>query len=61
MKEYIVKYGETLGIYNFQKSYRMLHLLETEDEFITEVGYLNLPTEFQKVIIPAKEEIKIDF
>ena len=61
LQEYIVKYGETLGIYNFQKSYRMLHLLETEEEFITEVGYMSLPTEFQKVISPTKEEIKIDF
>jgi 5'-3' exonuclease len=61
LQEYIVKYGETLGIYNFQKSYRMLHLLETESEFITEVGYIPQLPEFQKVINSTKEEIKIDF
>lgn len=61
LQEYITKYGVTVGIYNFQKNYRMLHLLETEEEFITEVGYMSLPTEFQQVLKSSEEEVKIDF
>lgn len=61
LQEYIVKYGETLGIYNFQKTYRMLHLLETEEEFITEVGYIPQLPEFQKVIKQEETVNSIDF
>lgn len=58
---YIVDYGESKGIFEFQKNYRMLHMLSTDEDMLREVGYIPQLPEFQKVVDPTKEEIKIDF
>lgn len=42
---YCVDYGTSQGIYEFQKNYRLLHLLETDEDWMREVGYIpELPT-----------------
>ena len=38
--EYIKAYGESQGIYNFQQNYRLLHMLESDEDCMREVGYL---------------------
>jgi len=38
--EYINKYGISQGIYEFQKNYRLLRLLDCDEDFIREVGVL---------------------
>lgn len=40
LEEYIDKFGQSQGIYEFQKNYRMLHLLEDDADFLREVGYV---------------------
>ena len=37
---YCVDYGTSQGIYEFQKNYRLLHLLETDEDWLREVGYV---------------------
>jgi hypothetical protein len=56
---YIVDYGESKGIFEFQKNYRMLHMLSTDEDMLREVGYIPQLPEFIKV--NKEEEIKIDF
>ena len=46
------------GIYEFQKNYRLLHILEDDSDFIREVGYIPALPEIQEVIKP---EIKEEF
>lgn len=42
---YCVDYGVSQGVYEFQKNYRLLHLLETDEDWMREVGYIpELPT-----------------
>lgn len=36
---YVERYGESHGIYEFQKNYRLLYLLRTDVDFLREVGY----------------------
>jgi len=45
--------GNSQGIFEFQKNYRLLHILDTEEDFIREVGYIPELPEFR----PVKEEI----
>jgi hypothetical protein len=40
LDEYMKYYGTSQGIYEFQKNYRLLHLLETDEDCLREVGYL---------------------
>lgn len=52
--EYISYFGETQGIYEFQKNYRLLRILSTKEDFLREIGKVpNYPT---IVEIPKKEE-----
>lgn len=51
---YIVDYGESKGIYEFQKNFRLLHMLNSDEDMLREVGYIPQLPEFQKVV---KEEI----
>lgn len=37
---YCVDYGTSQGIYEFQKNYRLLHLLETDEDWLREVGHV---------------------
>ena len=50
LSAYVEKYGISQGIYEFQKNYRLLHLLSTDADFIQEIG--ELPT------FPIINEIK---
>jgi 5'-3' exonuclease len=40
LRKYITKYGETQGIFEFQKNYRLLHLLDCDEDFYREVREL---------------------
>ncbi len=61
LDEYIKEYGQEKGIFEFSKNYRLLYMLRTNEDFMREVGYIPQLPEFQPVISPTKEEIKIDF
>lgn len=39
-REYIGKYGTPKGIYEFQKNFRLLYLLKTDQDCIREIGYI---------------------
>ena len=59
LNRYIEYYKDaSKAIYEFQKNYRLLHMLSTNEDFIREVGYIPSLPEFQKVI--KQEEIKIN-
>lgn len=60
LNEYILFYGQSQGIYEFQKNYRLLHLLETDEDWLREVGYIPKFPEFNKVI-KSNIEIKSEF
>ena len=38
--EYMKEYGTEKGIFEFQKNYRLLHMLDCDEDFIREVGQL---------------------
>lgn len=57
LQEYITKYDVTQGIYEFQKNYRLLHLLENDEDFEREVGYIPQFPEIQKVNKNVEEDI----
>ena len=53
-QEYMSEYGTEQGIYEFQKNFRLLHMLNTNEDMLREVGYIPELPEFQKVV---KEEV----
>lgn len=56
---YKKKYGLSQGIFEFQKNYRLLHLLDCDEDFYREVGELPMFPEIQEVTLP-KEEVKTE-
>lgn len=58
--QYSKHYGQSQGIYEFQKNYRLLHILENNEDFMREVG--ELPP-FPKIIEVKvnNNEIKCEF
>jgi hypothetical protein len=56
LHSYISRYGESDGIFQFQKNFRLLHMLSTDEDFIREIG--KLPT-FQ-IITEVKREVSIE-
>jgi hypothetical protein len=54
LSKYLNKYGQSQGIYEFQKNYRLLHMLDCDEDFMREIGKL---PEFPK-IIEIKQEVK---
>ena len=56
---YIVDYGESKGIFEFQKNYRLLHMLSTDEDMLREVGYIPQLPNFQKVSFETSTE-KLD-
>lgn len=38
LSAYIAKYGNSNGVYEFQKNYRLLHMLDCDEDFMREVG-----------------------
>ena len=58
--EYMKEHGTEKGIYEFQKNFRLLHMLTTDEDYIREIGVVpELPT-FTKVD-KVCENITIDF
>ena len=60
MEEYLLHYGISQGIYEFQKNYRLLHLLDCDEDFLREVGYVPTLPNFKEVT-KQNIEIKNDF
>ena len=59
LNRYIEYYNDaSKAIYEFQKNYRLLHMLSTDEDMLREVGYIPSLPEFQKVI--KQEEVKIN-
>ena len=56
---YKKKYGVSQGIYEFQKNYRLLHLLSTDEDFEREIGQLPKLPEIREVILNSQIE-KLD-
>lgn len=48
-EEYLYKYGQSKGIFEFQKNYRLLHLLNTDEDFEREIGQLPELPEIREV------------
>jgi len=59
--EYLSYYGQSQGVYEFQKNYRLLHLLDCDEDYLREVGYIPTLPEFQKVERVEEPEIKTEF
>jgi hypothetical protein len=57
---YCVDYGTSRGIYEFQKNYRLLHLLDCDEDYLREVGYMPTLPNFIEVI-KENTEIKNEF
>ena len=57
------KYDISQGIYNFQKNYRLLHLLDTDEDFMREIGTIPEMPKIQEVIRDSRiaNEPKITF
>lgn len=58
--EYLSHYGQAQGIYEFQKNYRLLHLLDCDEDYLREVGYIPTLPNFIEVI-KENTEIKNEF
>jgi hypothetical protein len=50
LTEYVKQFGISQGIYEFQKNYRLLHMLNTDEDWMREVGYIPSLPEFREVI-----------
>lgn len=61
LSEYIKQYGDSKGIYEFQLNYRLLHLLDSDEDFIREVGYVPALPEVREVNKQQVEPNNIDF
>jgi 5'-3' exonuclease len=55
---YCVEFGVSQGIFEFQKNYRLLHLLDCDEDFLREINELPMFPEIQEV--PTKPEVQID-
>jgi 5'-3' exonuclease len=53
--EYQVKFGTSQGIYEFQKNYRLLHMLNCNEDFMREVGEIPMMPQVREV--PKKEDV----
>lgn len=59
LNRYIEYYEDaSKAVYEFQKNYRLLHMLSADEDMLREVGYIPSLPEFQKVI--KQEEIKVN-
>ena len=59
--QYIKQYGEAKGIYEFQKNYRLLYLLSTNEDFFREVGYIPENLIVDKIVKQSDSINSIDF
>jgi len=59
LREYINYFGMSQGIYEFQKNYRLLHLLDCDEDWAREVGYIpQLPTFLE---VDKEKSIEVNF
>ena len=58
--EYIKEYGTEQGIHNFQKNFKLLHLLSSDEDFIREVGVLPTFPEIRQVPTKPVEEANLE-
>ena len=57
---YKKRYGISQGIFEFQKNYRLLHLLDTDEDFIRETGELPIFPEIRQVSTKPIEEVNLE-
>lgn len=57
LSEYIIKYGDAEGIHEFQKNYKLLHMLDSDNDFAREILALPPFPNVNKVIIPETGDI----
>lgn len=57
---YQENYGKSQGIYEFQKNYRLLHMLNCNEDFLREVDEIPQIPEINKVILNSQVENNID-
>jgi len=55
---YRKKYGEAQGIYEFQKNYRLLHMLNCNEDFMREVGEIPMMPQVRAIIRDSQIENK---
>ena len=55
---YINHYGTSQGIYEFQKNYRLLHMLNCNEDFMREVGEIPMMPQVREVIRDSQIENK---
>lgn len=58
--EYMKEYGTEQGIHNFQKNFKLLHLLSSDEDFIREVGVLPTFPEIRQVLTKPVEEVNLE-
>jgi len=58
--QYIMTYGNSQGIYEFQKNYRLLHLLDCDRDFEREVGELPELPHINEVVNTQNESLEQD-
>jgi 5'-3' exonuclease len=56
LEEYIKEYGTSQGVYEFQKNFRQLYILQTDEDFLREVGQLPELPEIREVIRDSQIE-----
>jgi len=59
LNRYISHYGLSQGIFEFQKNYRLLHMLDCDEDFFRECKQLP-PFPHINTVEQKNEEIKID-
>jgi len=57
LSEYIIKYGDAEGVHEFQKNYKLLHMLDSDKDFVREVLALPSFPNINKVIISETGDI----
>jgi len=60
LASYLEQYGFAQGIFNFQKNYRLLHMLDCDEDFMREVGG-ELPSFPIITPVTTLEEVKLTF
>jgi hypothetical protein len=61
MKKFIKGLGTSQGLYEFQKNYRLLHLLNCDEDFIREIGEVPSLPEVRRIEVNIPEENVIEF
>lgn len=59
--EYVSRFGPSEGTYLFQKNYRLLHLLESDQDFLREIGATPKFPKIIEVTVEEENENNVEF